>query len=137
MAAYNAAMQFLAARDHSERELRKKLSRRFESETIDITINYLSEAGWLRAPEELSERVSNSLHRKNKGIQYINRFLAQKGLPAVDRDSEIELEKCRALLQKKFAKHDKLSYEEKKKAFRYLAYRGFDEDTIRKAVFEK
>lgn len=125
------AMDYLARRDHSEKELREKLRCFFEEEEIDEALAELNERGWILPPHELSEKVAGQLSKKNKGIYYINQYLQEKGLPPVERDASLEFEKamevCRQKLQdpKDIAKLSSL-----------LKNRGFDTETLSQVVHE-
>ncbi len=130
-------MDFLARRDHSELELRQKLGRDYPTDEIDIAIEFARNRGWLLAPEELAEKATEQLNRKNKGTRYIQKFLQTRGLPFLPKDSGQELEKARNLVQSKLRHEAPYSYEEQKKIGRYLVNRGFDEETIRKVMYEK
>lgn len=135
--ALKKAMDFLARRDHSEREIRQKLAKKFEPEDVDNVVEILKKRNWLPNDEEqalaLAEKVAGTLHRKKKGLNYINGYLRQKGLPPVVKDEELELEKARALVKTKFRKLEDV----KDKAGRFLLARGFDSSTVRKVIFEK
>lgn len=135
--AINKLMDYLARRDHSEKELREKLSKNFSPDEVERAIRHAYEHNWMSPPEELAERVKLSLHRKKKGQIYINRYLQEKGLPQVSRDHEVELEKAREVLEMKFGKTGNFSFEERKKAYKYLSYRGFEHDVIKKVTYEK
>ena len=135
--ARNKMMDLLARRDHSEKELRRKLKEsEFPQEAIDKAIQFAHDRGWLGDPARLAEKMSEGLHKKKKGIQYINQWLYEKGLPRLKKDSEAELEKARAIIQNKFSgKLNTLA--EKQKAGRHLQSRGFDLDIVRKVIYEK
>jgi regulatory protein len=127
--------RYLAARDHSELELKNKLSRRYSEEIVDQALRIAVERNWLVEPARLAERVAEELSRKRKSSRYIQDQLRRRGLPAVERDSELELEKIRRLMSGKFDSN--LSYEDKVKAYRFLKYRGFENALIRKVLHEK
>lgn len=130
-------MDLLARRNHSERELRQKLKNKFTQPEIDEAVAFAHENGWMSKPSELAERVAAELGKKKKGVRFINHFLQQKGLPPVAKDADAELEKAKAILTAKLhlaREPRKLSREEQAKAHRLLANRGFDEETIRRAV---
>ena len=127
---------YLATRDHSEKELREKLSRKFNTNLVDWALQEAHRQNWISPPEELSERVALMLHQKRKGINYIQKYLANKGLPLVKRQLELELRKCRSLLNNKFHEFEDFSFEDRAKAYKYLQYRGFDDETIKKAIYE-
>jgi len=134
--AKNKVLEYLASRDHSEKELREKLSRKFEKAEVDEAIEAARASNLLLEPHELAKRVAGQLARKKKSHTYIQRFLNKKGLPPVARETENEIEKARELVLTKFKKAGPFSYEEKPKVHRYLAYRGFDQDTIRRVIHE-
>lgn len=130
---------YLARRDHSERELRDKLSRKFSPEVVKKALEAARERKWIIPAEVLAQRVAESLHRKRKGILYINRYLQKKGLPPVARDLDLELSKGLEWLKLKFrgsGEGEKLSFDEIRKAHRFLVNRGFDDETIKKATHE-
>lgn len=138
--ALNKAADLLARRNHSEKELREKMSRFFEPELIDRVIEEAWERHWLLPPEELAENAAKSWSRSNKSARYIREQLKKRGLPPVDVDEDEELQKMRTLLEKKFRLSDpesaNLNYEDRVKAYRYLKYRGFADSLIRKVIHE-
>jgi SOS response regulatory protein OraA/RecX len=136
--ARHKAMDFLARRGYSENELRLKLLRDYPEDDVEDAITHVRENNWLSPPEEIAERVAAELGRKKKGHRFINQFLKSKGLPAVTKDLDSEVEKARELVSAKM-KHDfetdgPLPWEAKMKAQRILMNRGFDLETIRKAL---
>lgn len=128
---------YLARRDHSEKELRTKLGRKFTSEVINQALESAKQQKWLKSPEELSELVAQALHRKHKGHVYIRRFLQKKGLPGLLPEETKELEKAQYLLKMKFGSIQDFDFEIKRKAYRFLAYRGFEDHIIKKVLYEK
>lgn len=128
-------MDYLAVRDHSRQELETKLSQKdYAPEDIAHALDSLETSGLLASPESLSEKVSENLHQKGKSHTYIEQYLEAKGLPSVPRDSELELEKAEKLLQSHFSKLSKSSETDKKKMAHFLQNRGFDTETIMKAL---
>lgn len=131
-------MDLIARRDHSELELRRKLQDDYTPEEIENALEMARESRWLAPPEELAERVAMHLGRRRKGHRYIDRFLRSKGLPAVARDLDEEVEKGLALIRVKLRARledeTALGLEEKKKIQRLLANRGFDDETIRRVI---
>ena len=140
-------MDLIAKRDHSEKELKQKLSRvkkwdrqesRFSKERlytdeeIKTVIEWARDNRWLQEGTYLSERWAESLNRKKKGIKYINAYLSQKGLPAIKKDEEAEFDKAVYLLKRKIGSKE-LDPPMKAKLTRFLMSRGFDSETIRKA----
>ena len=167
--AKNKVMDLLASRDHSEKELRTKLHESFRRSgrarqrlndktieptsdedknqqtkylaAIDEAIEFARVNGWLGSPEEISKKMANLLHRRKKGIRYINNYLQGKGLPEVNSDRDLELEKALALVKNKVSILSELSFAEKQKEQarigRFLISRGFDSETVRKVIYEK
>ncbi len=129
-------MDFVARRDHSEKELRKKLSLRCEPEVVDQAIEWAKEQNWLAKPEVLSEKFAEQLSRRGKGIRKINQKLKDLGLGAVKADKDAELEKAKRLVLNKWSSEDfrGLSFQEsqklKAKIMRYLIARGYESDVV-------
>lgn len=130
-------MDYLAIRDHSEQELVTKLKKFHSPEEIQQAINYGKDQGWIAQTEEqlqsLSEKVSRTLQRKGKGPVYINQYLHQRGLPKIKIDSEDNLENALKLLERKFRTEIKPENYRNKAAL-FLKSKGFDLETVRKAV---
>ncbi len=129
--AWVKAMDYLARRDHSEKELIEKLSRFFEHEEIEAALTEMKQRGWLLPPEELAAKVTENLHSKNKGYLYIQNFLRKKGLPSTDRDPHREIDKARALIETKSK-----DSQDRKKTVSLLKNRGFDTETISRVLNE-
>ncbi|NUN06471.1 MAG: regulatory protein RecX [Bdellovibrio sp.] len=135
-------MDLLAIRDHSEQELRLKLTEKF-SENEEVTslveeaIAIVKDKKWLSDPMTLAQRWADTLHKRNKGIEYINSYLREKGLPEVPADHDVELEKALSVIRAKYTEDYNFSREEKAKVGRQLASRGFDSETVRKVLYEK
>lgn len=139
--ACNKMMDHLARRDHSEKELRKKLKDKFTAEEIDAAIEYGKNQGWI--PDSaagalaLAEKTAATLRRKGKGPLYINQYLKEKGLPPVASQPAEELEKARELAHNKFSNIESMDRKEKAKVGRFLISRGFSLETVRKVIYEK
>lgn len=135
--ATNTVMDLISRREHSEKELKQKLKKReFSNEEIEKALLKAKDHAWLGKPDEVASRFANQLHRKNKGIHFINKTLNEKGLPPVSRDEILELEKAKKLVKAKYTRFSDFTKEEKLKVMRFLASRGFDSSTIRK-VFHR
>jgi regulatory protein len=132
--AYNSLIRLLSRRDYSELELTTKLKRWYTDDAVTVAMEKARDYKWLKEPEQLAKSYSEVLHRKGKGHSALTRELKKRGLPAVDRNNERELEKAHALLAKKFRGKAKLDIKERQQAYRFLSYRGFDFDTIRTAM---
>jgi regulatory protein len=138
LTARNSMMNMLARRDHSEKELRKKLSLRFNSEQIEAALDYAKVHGWLLEKETLSRKFADQLHRQKKGIKAINFKLKEKGLPEIKPEPQQELEKAIALAQNRISsKSQPLDRSAKEKIGRYLLSRGFEPSVVRKVIYEE
>lgn len=131
--ALDAVARFLALRDHSLYELKQKLSRRFDDVMIEHVLAEAEARNWLSSEEDVARRLCEQLSRRGKSRGYIVAQLRKRRLPEVEMKGEDELAKARELLVRKFGA-EKLSYEDKAKAFRFLKYRGFEDRWIRKAL---
>lgn len=128
-------MDYLARRDHSEKELREKLSKKFSEDEIETAILYAKENNWMIHPHELSEKVAASLGEKGKGIIYIQQYLNKKGLPSVTANYNYELTKAERLLESLMKKRkDEDAQKWREKTQRYLVNRGYDSSTIREVI---
>lgn len=141
-AAKRKVMDLLARRDHSEKELRQKLREKFSDEedlgkVIDEAIDFAKDNNWLGDPTALALQMADILHRKKKGIHYINNYLREKGLPSVESDRDFELEKALSIVKNKYDENYEFSREDKAKVGRLLVSRGFDSETVRKVIYEK
>lgn len=135
-------MDFLAKRNYSEKELRQKLTRsyyQYTEDEINEAIQYAKDHNYLLPPEELSRRIALQLHQKNKGFLYINNYLREKGLPPVNKDSDLEIRKALDIIGRRFSleESNSISFDEKQKIQRQLYNRGFDLETIKKVIHEK
>lgn len=142
-------MDLLAKRDHSRKELVKKLSPYYTSEEVQKAINYAEINGWIPPERELAEKFARELHKKKKGIQYINSKLVEKGLPRLVSDEQLELEKAMSLIENKYdlselaaelreGRIDRELFEKQKARMgRFLVSRGFDQTIVRKVLYDK
>jgi len=132
--AYGRVLWFLAKRDYAVSELRTKLAPYFNSETTETAINMADEHGYIKPPEELAAIIAKGLHRKEKGHRFIANKLRNLGLPVVDEDIDMEIQKAAALVSKKY---QVLDFETKQKAYRFLTQRGFKYDVIKRVINEE
>lgn len=129
--------RYLGIRDYSEWELRQRLREKdYSEEEIEEGIQYAMDHRWMMDPEELSLRVQKNLNEKGKSHQYIKNFLRSKRLPEVPKDEEVEYQKCKRLVDKKFRWEPPFSFEQKKKILQYLRNRTYDEASIRMVINE-
>jgi regulatory protein len=129
-------MDLVARRDHSEKELRRKLSVYCDENVIEQAINWAREKKWLAKSEALKENVAQQLERRGKGIAYINEKLQGLGLEPIKADQQQEHEKAKKLVLSRWSASDfaELGHLEaqklKAKIIRFLTTRGFESDII-------
>lgn len=132
------ALKYLAAREHSRVELRRKLAPHAESaEQIEQALDELEARGLLSA-----QRFADSmLHRKAAkfGAARLQAELAQHQLPpdiareATQALRETEFERAHALWERRYGEIPETP-EDKARQMRFLAGRGFSGDVIRRVV---
>lgn len=125
-------MDFVARRDHSEKELTQKLTRYCDPDIVNQTITWAREQNWLTPPEKLQTQFAAQLSRRGKGIHKINQKLTELGLSGVKADFDDELEKARHLIKSKWSVADfrGLDFKESQKLCakitRFLIARGYE-----------
>lgn len=130
-------MDLLSRRDHSELELRTKLSAHYSDEEIEEAIEHARTQKWLTKEEDLVAKITEELNRKERGILVINQKLEEKGLPPVKADPDHELEKARHLAKTKWSRLEKPEESDRDSIARFLTSRGFEESIVRKVVYEE
>lgn len=132
--------RLLSIRDHSRRELKQKLSRKYSAEATAEALEWAENHQLLREEAAISQVLSQQLDRQLKSHRQIGAQLMKKGLPPQKANRDLELEKIRRLLGRKFRQEvtsgKKFSYEEKIKAYRFLKNRGFSDSLIKIALNE-
>lgn len=138
MSVWNSALNILARREHSQHELRVKLSSKFpdSEEEIELVLTRLIDQGlqsdqrfvelWLRSQIAKGRGPSRIVFEsKQKGVQHlIEGAIADQGIDWYENALTILNRKFRSISDQK----------EKAKAFRYLSYRGFNSDMIQYAL---
>ena len=132
-----AAMDLLARREHSIRELRQKLQRRFgDMPLVEEALSRLAEENL-----QSDERYAGSFVRRRAARGYgpvrIRQEMRDKGLekPAIAEAMEQAQVDWRALAaevsRKKFGEAAPADARERARRSRFLHYRGFDADDVR------
>jgi len=125
------ALRLLARREHSCRELERKLAPHAESsEALDVLISELKTKNQLSEVRFAEERA-RQLSRKY-GAARIRQDLKSKGVgdELVEHvSSEGDLERARAILERKY-RQPAATREERAKRMRFLQSRGFSSDII-------
>ena len=131
------ALQLLTRRDHSRAELEKKLRNESESEeTLSSFLDELSRQNLLSDQRFAKQRVSARGSRYGNGR--LKQELRQHGISEEDISEALpeagdELTRCRLVWAKKFGALP-TSPEERVKQLRFLQYRGFSSDSIRRTL---
>lgn len=137
--ARDRVMEMFASRDHTLKEIEKKLKKRLEPELMQQLLDWVSIQSWFPTEEAMQEQFIRALGRRKKGQNYINQKLKAAGLKSVNISAEIELEKAIELLKVKWEPTDFLGLgfkelqKQKAKVIRLLAGRGFNLSTASQA----
>ncbi len=131
------ALQLLTRRDYSRVELKNKLAAHAESEDeVDAVLDVLQAERLLSDHRYAAQRVVARAGRY--GNSRLQQELRQRGVADEDIAAALpeagdEAERCRAIWAKKFGRPPE-SAEERAKQIRFLQYRGFSGDAIRRAM---
>jgi regulatory protein len=126
-----AAMNLLARREHSRRELKQKLRRRFDDEAlVDAELQRLAEKN-LQSDERFAESFVRQRAGRGYGLLRVRQGMREKGLG----DSEISLAIDAAdidwrtlaaeVYRKKYGDLPAADLKEKARRARFMQYRGF------------
>lgn len=135
----HAAMNLLARREHSFKELIQKLSSRFPDEDILPAIEQLRDEN-LQSNQRYLEAYIRFRRNKGFGPLKIEAELYPKGLDSEQirvclYDEENDwLVLCQQALNKRFPVLDKTNLKERAKCERFLVQRGFSHEFIRAAI---
>lgn len=131
------ALGRLARREHSRRELERKLaSGGASAELIRQALDDLSERG-LQSDARFAEALVNSRVRRGQGAVRIRRELTECGVAAevIDAafaDAGIDWQRlAQEVCREKFGRSGPADWPERARRARFLSYRGFDTDIIR------
>lgn len=138
--ALNKCGDFLSRRDHSVRELRKKLLRTVDAKSADMAINRYLEAGYLDDERFCSSLIDYLFKVKKYSVSHIKQECFKRGVDReiVDRlleNYEIDnVETIVGLLNTKYS--SKLEQEGgKQKVFAALQRKGFNYSDIKDAFY--
>jgi regulatory protein len=144
---YNLALRFLSYRTRSEKEVRDKLrTKQIEPQIIEKIISKLKDKRFINDEEFARQWIENRSRFKPRSLRLVIMELKQKGINdeiigIVTHDSGIsinsDLEQARRLVEKRIDKLINLSKQEiYQKLGRFLASKGFNWATIKKAIDE-
>ena len=134
------ALDLLARREHSRRELERKLGARgFADELIAPTLDALEESGEL-ASARFTASFIRARAAKGQGPARIRAELAERG---IDREQAAEHFRAAAIdwaavansvREKRFGAGPPSDFKERARQARFLEYRGFDRGQIGRAL---
>lgn len=129
----------------TEREIRDKLLlKEFDDETIDKTIEFLKEYGFIDDSKFVRMFVKDRIKNQGKNkIKYallqkgVNKYLIDEVFEELDRDDEVK--RAIELCEKKYLsiiKRESDDFKIKNKITRYLLGRGYDYDIAKECIRE-
>ncbi|MBR2979042.1 MAG: regulatory protein RecX [Myxococcaceae bacterium] len=144
------ALKILSLRDHAKAELRRKLvTAGHNAGEIDAAIERLSSLGYLDDARFASQRaksldragklgrraIANRLRQAGLGDDLVRRAMAELDAAHDDQNTRGDLDKARALLERRFASLPKDSdAKTRARAARFLASRGFSSEVIGRLI---
>jgi len=133
------ALDLLARREHSRRELERKLAARgFAEEAVAAALDDLERSGALAAAR-FTESFIRARVAKGQGPRRIRFELAERGVPGDEaarllRDSGIDwTAEARSVRTKRFGGSAPRDLKERARQARFLEYRGFEAAHVRAA----
>lgn len=140
VACQRSALDLLARREHSRRELTRKLGARgFATDVVVAVLDALERSGAL-ADSRFTDTFVRSRVAKGQGPQRIRAELAQRGIADSAADEVLSSADVdwratiRAVRRKRFGPDLPRDYTERARQARFLQYRGFDNEQIRAAL---
>lgn len=134
--ARQAALDLLARREHSRRELSRKLcSRGFDDDTVDTALGVL-EAEGLLSDTRFAEQFVWSRFQRGSGPHKIHAELRERGVDEtlIEHSIEVLAEDWQGLLrevrEKKFGSALPADFRERSRQMRFLQQRGFTAEQI-------
>ncbi len=135
------AMDLLARREHSARELRDKLARGGADQAIvEAVVSALGEEG-LQSDARFTEAFVH--HRRGRGFgpRHVRADLAHRGVCAAQLDAVIDPESpewdaaLRRLVRSKYRGEPASALPERARRYRFLQSRGFTREQIERALW--
>jgi regulatory protein len=142
---YNFALHYLSYRTRSEKEVRDKLkAKQVEPQIIEKIISKLKEKKFINDEEFARMWIENRNRFKPRSLRLIKLELKQKGIdPEIiesriknqELGTESDLKQAKKLVEKRIERLKNFPKQEiYQKLGRYLASKGFNWDTIKKAI---
>lgn len=131
-----SAMNFLARREHSAEELRQKLKRHSDDESLIEQVVARLRADNLQSDERYVEAFVAMRKRQGKGPLRVQQELKQKGVAEKLIATYLEVgdslwwDLAAEVRQRRFGTEPPADLKEKARQVRFLQYRGFTNDQI-------
>lgn len=137
----NRAMMLLAMREHSESELKRKLTQKLPDcvETIDSVLAELETSGWLSEVRFVEASIRRAVS-VGHGVIRLKLTLKQHGICANLVNELLQLANidwyalAKQVREKKFGTDLPQNPKQKLQQMRFLSYRGFDSDLIQQLL---
>lgn len=142
-AAEEAALRLLAAREHSRAELVRKLGQRGHGNAVITSVLDDLAARGLQSDERFTEQYVALRSRKGYGPLRIRAELQERGIAPSCIESWLDLrdpawrERLRETARAKFGAHAPADRKEMARRARFLEYRGFPQDQIRRLLLDE
>lgn len=135
-----AAMDYLARREHSRLELRRKLKKRFDDdELVEQQLERLVEEN-LQSDARYAESFVRQRFNRGHGPLRIRQEMRQRGVPDGDIQQALESENfdwfasARSVLARKYGDAPAVELKQKAKRSRFMQYRGFSPEHFKDLV---
>ena len=135
-----AAMNLLARREHTQRELRQKLQRRFADEQlVETELQKLAEEG-LQSDQRFAESFARQRSGRGYGPMRVKQDMRTRGLTDGEIAQAIEAAVidwyalASEAFYKKFGRSGVCDLKEKARRVRFMQYRGFAADHYRHLI---
>jgi regulatory protein len=141
--AVNQGLRILTASQKTEREIREKLGvLDFENNIIDYAVDYLKDQKYIDDEQYAESFINDQLNFNKDGRRKIRTKLYRKGIDReiIDEkisviDEDVFIENALTVARKRLkAMTFSDEHERDQKIFRFLFYKGYDFDTVKKAV---
>ncbi len=141
-AAYEAAVRLLAVREHSRKELVRKLARRHDSEAVAQALDRLADEGLL-SDARFAEEYVRSRMEKGFGPLRIRAELRERGVDEPLIEAVLEpsgahwRQRLVELARRKFGDQPPADRRDLGRRARFLAGRGFPDHLIRELLLDE
>ena len=129
-----AAMNFLARREHTLRELQQKLKKRFPSEDlVAVELQRLAQEN-LQSDARFAQSFVRERANRGYGLIRVRQEMIDRGLAAAEINGALECVEidwsavAQEVYRKKFGELAATDLKEKARRVRFMEYRGFDRD---------